>query len=174
MSVTDFFPPFQSATWTFEEKNASPGQRLPITVASQATPAGRELVLTYPSSFPHPRAFFDRMIIEENRLTLSRILFAEQKLAPQPPLVLTLDSQVNETADFFPGVPQIGLSIRPFRCATKKKTVKDGKWTIELEARGTDQSIVYRATTLEFTIGRGLTRYVGDVFGFWFVYERLD
>ena len=176
MSILDFFPPFDSATWVFEERAASAGKRLPIVVTSETTATGRNLSFTYPAGFPHPRCFFDWMTVEANQLVLTHLIFGDQALSPQLPLALTLDDKPNSTADLFPGVPQVGMASGPYHCVAAKKSVSaDGKhWTIELVARGKDGTIAYRAEPLEFTVGRGLTKYYGDVYGGVFVYDRKD
>lgn len=178
MPIPDFFPPFASTVWTFEEKTVAAGKLLDVRVDSEQTAEGRLLKLSYPTTgFQAPQCFFDQLLINEHGLAITSVNFSGQILRPRPPLVLTLDNQVNSSADFWPGIGDMSPAVPPYRCFTTYKSVSaDGqRWTLHLSAEGGRPPVeVFNVDNLEFMVGRGLTRYVGVRYGVSFFYERLD
>ena len=180
--VTDFFPEFARTTWVFSEQQSN--KPVSIEVISREDVNARKVELNYPESAIPPRLFFNRMTIRSTCLELTQFIFEDQVMVLDPPLILTLDTtERNEVSHFLPDDMYFSTATPPYHCFTTSKELgpieipgtDDGlvQWKISLEARGSNQEVVYQAQSLCFVTTLGLTEYVGHLYSGFFIYERV-
>jgi hypothetical protein len=171
-TANDFFPPEDTGQWAFVEKSSLQRPVFTFTAPVDRDGDGRRAVML---DAPGHRfsGFFDRMAISPDGLELRRLHFTNQVL-DIPPWLLTLGPEPDRVENVLPATfdGRFGLIRSPFTGLTTNKVVTDGCWTIDLEVSGNGGKVL--EATLRFAASTGLCAYRGQVYGVFFVYERLD
>jgi len=176
LTVGDFFTASDAGTWTFFERATN--DRIAFTFRARQVGQNREIELDPPAGH-RIKSFFDRMAITPVGLELRRIQFTNENVDIQPPFLLTLGPEANETANLFPqNLPGVPFSP-PFNGVITQKHVtaeadsqQAARWELSLVSRGRGGDILMRAE-FRFVRARGLDHYSGDFYGNFFIYERL-
>jgi hypothetical protein len=174
----DFFPVAAHDTWKFLERNSGATVTIEYRAKSVSNRKVIELELTGLPAHVNPN-FFDRLTLTDAGLELNRIRLTKRAVAIDPPLVVTLKpEESNQVAVLFPpdAVPVLNDSPPFAGKVTAKKLSSLGtdkkQFEIKLVATARGGEKVFRVERMQFQTGRGLTSYLGDMGGIFFVYER--
>jgi hypothetical protein len=169
-TANDFFPPEDAGQWAFVEKSSL--QRPVFTFTAPVGDDGRRAV-TLEAPEHRFSGFFDRMAISPEGLELRRLHFTNEIL-DIPPWLLTLGPDPDRVEDILPAAfdGAFGLIRSPFTGVTTNKVVTDNCWSIDLKVSGNGGDVL--EASLRFAAGTGLCAYRGQVYGVFFIYERLD